>query len=161
QPTADNRGTLLAFRLEHAISGKGMGIALPIIAQPGETTKAVLGEVERGWLLLFAMLILGLTTAGTGQPVLLSILFGVASACAYGLLADFSDVLFGFWGTSILVFVPFFLLLAWLLTRLASPVSANVLAIQLLVFGVAYPSVAGLDAGRQSLYFDLAALVFL
>src|SRR5205085_9451592 len=51
--TADNRGSILTFRLDHAISSKGMGIALPTVPQPGETTKAVLDEVERGWLLVY------------------------------------------------------------------------------------------------------------
>jgi hypothetical protein len=161
QPTPDNRGTILTFRLDHAISNKGMGVALPTVAQPGETTNAVLAEVERGWLLIFSMLVLGLALAGTGQAVLLSVLFGAASACAYGLLGDFSDVLFGFWGTAGLVLLPVFLLLTWLLTRFAPPASANLLALQLLLFGIVYPCVAGLDAQRQSLYFDLSALVFL
>jgi len=35
------------------------------------------------------------------------------------------------------------------------------LALQLLLFGIVYPCVAGLDAQRQSLYFDLSALAFL
>ncbi len=117
QPTPDNRGTILTFRLDHAISNKGMGVALPTVAQPGETTNAVLAEVERGWLLIFAMLVLGLALAGTGQAVLLSVLFGAACACAYGLLGDFSDVLFGFWATAALILLPVFLMLTWLLTR--------------------------------------------
>jgi hypothetical protein len=161
KPTPDNHGTILTFRLDHAISSKGMGIALPTVTQPGETTNTVLGEVERGWLLVFAMLVFGLTLAGTGQAVLLSVLFGAAGACAYGLLGDFSDLLFGFWGTAVLILLPGFVVLAWLLTKLAPPVSANLLALQLLLFGILYPCVAGLDVDRQSLYFNVAALLFL
>jgi len=140
-----------------------MGVALPTVAQPGETTNAVLAEVERGWLLIFSMIVLGLTLAGTGigQAVLLSVLFGAASACAYGLLGDFSDVLFGFWATAGFILLPVFLLLTWLLTRFAPPAAAKLLALQLLLFGIVYPCAAGLDAQRQSLYFDLSALVFL
>jgi hypothetical protein len=159
--TPDNRGSILTFRLDHAISSKGMGIALPTVTQPGETTKAVLDEVERGWLLLFATLILGLTLGRAGHGVLLSVLFGAAGACAYGLLGDFSDILFGFWGTAGFVLLPAFVLLAGLLLRLAPSVSARLLAIQWLLFGIVYPCIAGLDAERQSLYFDLSALVFL
>jgi hypothetical protein len=161
KPTPDNRGTVLSFHLDHAISNKGMGISLPTVTQPGETTNAVLAEVERGWLLIFAMLLFGLTSAGAGQAVLLSVLFGAAGACAYGLLGDFSDLLFGFWGTAGLILVPGFLLLAWLLRRSAPRAPANLLASQLLLFGLLYPCVAGLDSDRQSLYFNLAALVFL
>jgi hypothetical protein len=161
KPTPDNRGTILTFRLDHAISSKGMGIALPTVAQPGETTTAVLSEVERGWLLTFAMLVLGLTLSGATQAVLLSVFFATAAACAYGLLADFSDFLFGFWGTESIVLLPLFVLLAWLVTRLAPANSAKLLALQLLLFGIAYPCMAGLDSDRQPLYFDISALVFL
>ena len=161
KPTANRRGSILTFRLDHAISNKGMGIALPSVAQPGELTSAVLGEVERGWLLVFAMLVFGLTLAGARQAALLSILFGVATACGYGLLGDCSDFLFGFWGTAGLMLLPAFLLLAWLLTRCAPGVVGKVLAGQLLIFSIVYPCLAGLDAERQSLYFDLSAALYL
>src|SRR5205807_4624576 len=115
KPTPDNRGTILSFRLDHAISSKGMGISLPTVTQPGETTNAVLAEVERSWLLIFAMLVLGLSLAGAGQAVLLSVLFGATVACAYGLLGDFSDLLLGFWGTAGVILLPVFVLLGWLL----------------------------------------------
>lgn len=153
-------GCVLTYRLDHAISNKGMGISLPTLPQPGATTNAVLAEVERGWLLIFAMLVLGLTLAGADRAPLLSILFAAGSACAYGLLGDFSDLLFGFWGTAALILLPMFLLLAWLLLRVA-PTFGKGLAIQLLLFGILYPSVAGLDADRQTLYFNLCALIFL
>jgi hypothetical protein len=158
--TANNQGCVLTYRLDHAISSKGMGISLPTLPQPGATTNAVLDEVERGWLLIFAMLVLGLTLAGANHAPLLSILFAAASACAYGLLADFSDLLFGFWGTALLILLPIFVLLAWLLRRVA-PAFGKALALQLLLFGILYPSVAGLDADRQTLYFNLCALTFL
>jgi hypothetical protein len=161
QPTTDKRGTVLRFRLDHAISNKGMGIALPTVSQPGETTNAVLGEIERGWLLTFAMLVLGLTLAATSHAVMASVLFGAIAACAYGLVGDFSDLLFGFWGTAGLVFVPSFAVLAWLLMRVAPRASGRILGSQLLLFGIVYPWVAGLDADRQGLYFDLAAIIFL
>lgn len=161
KPTSDSRGTILTFRLDHAISGKGMGIALPTVAQPGELTTAVLGEVERGWLLIFAMLILSLTLAGVSHAVLLSVLFGATAACAYGLLGDCSDFLLGFWGTAGLVLVPAFVLLAWLLRRVEPRPEANAMALQFLLFGLVYPLCAGLDSERQTLYFNISALVFL
>jgi hypothetical protein len=161
KPTDDNRGTVLTFRLDHAISSKGMGIALPTVSQPGETTSAVLGEVERGWLLLFATLLLGLTLGQAYYSVLLTVLFGAAGACVYGLLGDFSDVLFGFWGAACCILVPAFVLLAWLVIRFSPRSSARLLAFQCLLFGLLYPCMAGLDSDRQSLYFNLAALSFL
>jgi hypothetical protein len=161
KPTKDNQGSVLTYRLDHAISNKGMGISLPSLPQPGATTSAVLAEVERGWLLIFGMLVLGLTLAGATHAVLLSVLFGAATACAYGLLGDFSDLLFGFAGTAALVFLPMFFILAWLLKRVAPLTAGKLLALQLLLFGILYPSLAGLDNERQALYFNLAAVVFL
>jgi hypothetical protein len=51
--------------------------------------------------------------------------------------------------------------LAWLLTKLAPRPFSNLLAFQLLLFGIVYPAVAGLDSDRQTLYFNLGALIFL
>jgi hypothetical protein len=161
KPSSDNQGSILTYRLDHAISDKGMGIALPALPQPGADTSAVLAEVERGWLLIFAMLVLGLTLVESKYAVLLSILFAAATACSFGLLADCSDLLFGFWPTAGLVLLPMLVFLAWLLTRLAPRPFANLLAFQLLLFGIVYPAIAGLDSDRQTLYFNLSALVFL
>ncbi len=188
KPTADNQGSILLYRLDHAISTKGMGISLPTLPQPGATTSAVLAEVERGWLLIFAMLVFGLTLAVVydrrpipqadrrasqdaeviGCPcgrrvaigALLSVLFAAATACIYGLMGDFSDFLFGFWGTAAFILLPMFVFLAWLLARTA-PASGRLLALQLLLFGILYPSVAGFDTERQTLYFNLCGLAFL
>ena len=161
QPTTNRRGTILTFRLDHAISNKGMGISLPTVKQPGETTNAVLGEVEPAWLLIFAMLVLGLTLAGVEHAILASVFFATAAACGYGLLGDCSDILFGFWGTAAVVLVPGFLVLGWLLTHVAPQPPARVLALQFLLFGIVYPCAAGLDSDRQSLYLNIAVLVFL
>jgi hypothetical protein len=51
--------------------------------------------------------------------------------------------------------------LAWHLTKLAPRPFSNLLALQLLLFGIVYPAVAGLDSDRQTLYFNLGALIFL
>jgi hypothetical protein len=161
KPTADNQGSILTYRLDHAISNKGMGIALPALPQPGAETSAVLAEVERGWLLIFAMLVLGLTLAESKHTLLFSILLAAATACSFGLLADCSDLLFGFWPTAALVLLPMLVFLAWLLTKLTPRPFSNPLAFQLLLFGIIYPAVAGFNPDRQTLYFNLSALVFL
>ena len=160
KPAADGPGSVLTYRLDHALTDKGMGIALPQLPQPGETTKAVLGETERAWLLIFAMFVLALTLAPVRQAVPLAILFGTATAFGYGLLADFSDLLFGFWGSAAVILLPLFLLLAWLLKRTVDGIG-NSLAALLLLFGLVYPSLAGLDWDRQSLYLNLCGLVLL
>jgi len=160
KPGRNGQGTVLTYRLDHALTDKGMGIALPQLPQPGETTRAVLYETERAWLLLFALLALSLTLAAVPHAVPLTILFSTAAAFGYGLLADFSDLLFGFWGTAVLILLPLFLLLAWLLMRVAGH-TGRWLAAQLLLFGIVFPCVAGLDSSRQTLYLDLCGSVFL
>ena len=159
--TTDNQGSILSYRLDHAISSQGMGIALPSLPQPGATTNAVLGEVERAWLLSFAMIVLTLSLLLVRHYVLIAILFGAATAFAYGLLGDFSDLLFGFWGTAGLILIPFLAGLAKLLTRVASGAATKLLAGQFLTVAIVYPCAAGLDPDRQALYLNLCAVGFL
>ena len=160
KPGRNGQGTVLTYRLDHALTDKGMGISLPQLPQPGETTRAVLSETERAWLLLFALLALSLTLAAVPHAVPLTILFSTAVAFGYGLLADFSDLLFGFWGTATLILVPLFLVLAWLLRRAARDIG-QWLAAQLLLLGIVFPCLAGLDSSRQILYLNLCGLIFL
>jgi hypothetical protein len=158
--TKDGQGSILTYRLDHALTDKGMGISLPELPQPGATTSAILDQTSDAWLLVFAVLTLSLTLAGARHTVLLAILFSTATAFGYGLLADFSDLLFGFWGTAVLILVPFFALLALLVAR-AAPQNGKWIAAQFLLFGLVFPCVAGLDDARQSLYLNLCALEFL
>jgi len=161
KPTTDGQGCLLTYRLDHAISNKGMGISLPSLPQPGETTNAVLGEIERSWLLIFALLVLGLTLASVRHAVLLGLLFGAATALAYGMLGDFSDLLFGFWGTAASVLVPVFGLLAWLLRRTVEGRVGKLVSGQFLIYGLLLPCAAGLDGDRQLLYLNVCGAGFL
>jgi hypothetical protein len=161
QPTVGAQGSILRFRLDHAISNQGMGIALPSLTQPGEITSAVLGETERAWLLNFAMLALTLTLIQIKHAPLITILFSLATALAYGLMGDFSDLLFGFIGTAGLILIPFLLVLARMLARLTTGGAIKALAGQFLVVGILYPFLAGLDSDRQTLYLNLCAVGFL
>jgi hypothetical protein len=161
KPTADGLGSVLTYRLDHAISSKGMGISLPTLPQPGATTSAVLGESEQGWLLIFALLVIGLTLAGASHAVPVSLLFGAAVALGYGLLGDFSDLLLGFWGTAALILLPLLLLLSWLLRKAVPGIVGRLMAIQLLCYGILLPCLAGLDYQRESLYQNICAMLFL
>ena len=106
------------------------------------------------------MLALSLTLAGVPHAAPLTILFSTAVAFGYGLLADFSDLLFGFWGTAALILLPLFLALAWLLRSAARDIG-QWLAAQLLLLGIVFPCLAGLDSSRAMLYLDLCGLLFL
>jgi hypothetical protein len=159
--TPDRAGSILTYRLDHALSNKGMGIALPALPQPGAATNAVLAETDRAWLLLFAMLLLTLTLLATEHALILAILFGATIAFAYGLLADFSDLLFGFWGTAAAVLCPIFLILVSIVLRKTHESVSRRIAFQIILFGLVYPCAAGLDPDRQSLYLNVCSLVFL
>jgi hypothetical protein len=159
--TADGRGAILNYRLDHALSSKGMGISLPTLPQPGAVTSAVLNEAERAWMLMFALVLLAMTLANCSQAIVIAVLYGTAVAFAYGLLGDLSDLLFGFWGTALLVLVPLFLSGLWLLRGVAPRCGGKFLLAQLLLFGLGYPVAAGLDPNRQTLYFNLCAMIFL
>jgi hypothetical protein len=159
--TPNGLGSVLTFRLDHAITSQGMGVALPSLPQPGAVTNAVLGETERAWLSVFALLALTLTLAQVRHAVILTILFGAATALAYGLLGDFSDLLFGFVGTAILVLIPSLLLLAKLLTRTTGGIAGRGLALLFLAVAMFYPCAAGSDPDRQTLYLNLWGVAFL
>ena len=161
ESTNFDAGSVLTFRLDHALSNKGMGISLPQLPQPGATTNAVLGEAETAWLLVFAMLTLSLTLASVRFAPVFAILFGTATAFGYGLVGDFSDLLFGFWGTAAVILLPMFLVLTFLVRKLMRDGDGKWVAFQLLLFGIAYPCLAGLDSARQTLYLNLCCVVFL
>jgi len=81
---------------------------------------------------------------------LIGILFGTATAFAYGLLGDFSDLLFGFLGTAVFILIPLLLVLAKLLTRVTGGAAIKALALQFLIIGILYPCAAGwTPAGKR------------
>jgi hypothetical protein len=151
----------LIYRLGNAVSSKGMGIALARPEQPGTTMNAVLSESSTAWTLVFAGIVSGLTLAGVRRAVLLSVFIGAAAAFSYGLLGNFHDIAFGFWGSALVVLVPVFALLAWPVMRAVGGSVGKLLAGELVAFGVLYPALAGLDTDRQPLYLNLCAVFLL
>lgn len=161
EPTADGRGSVLTFALDRAISNKGMGVAMPRLEQPGETTGAVLAQSANGWLLLVAAVVLSLTLAGLRHPVLVSLIVAVATAFGYGLMAGLSDTVLGFWGTFALVWIPLYGLMNWLIVTAHPTSEGRWLTVQVIAYGIVFPCVAGMDPDRQPLYLNLAAAAFL
>ncbi|HEV8322604.1 MAG TPA: hypothetical protein VG389_13390 [Myxococcota bacterium] len=159
--TPDGRGSVLTYKLDRAISNKGMGVSLPAPGQPGETTSAVLGYTVTGWGLVFAALLFGLTSARVRHAPLVALFAGALVALGYGLLADFSDLLFGFWLSAVAVLVPLFAAIGVLVTRAVPGAEGRVLGAALVLFGLLYPCVAGLDPDRDVLYLNLSGLAFL
>jgi hypothetical protein len=154
-------GCVLTYRLDRALSNKGMGIEIPKLTQPGELAGAVLDEARKGWVLLLAALLLGGTLAGFKHTALLAVFVGAAVAFAYGLLGDFCDTPLGFWGTGAVVVLPIIVLLVVALLRMVPGAEGNALVLELVAFGLWYPCLAGLDDKRRLLYLNLSAVLFL
>jgi hypothetical protein len=159
--TPTGNGSVLAYRLDRAICNKGMGIQLPVLSQPGETTSAVLAEAEKGWVLLFAGALLAFTVAGGNAGALRGVFVGCAMALGYGLLGDLSDTWLGFWGGAVVVLAPMLMVLGWLTLRWLPGLPGKLVVAQLALFGALYPLVAGLDGDRRALYLNICAVVFL
>lgn len=121
----------------------------------------MLGEVRKGWVLLFAALLPGGMLTAPRRAPLLAVLISAAVSFAYALLGDLSDTPLGFWGTTLAVMVPVMLWLAFLLTRTLPAGTAGLLVVQLIAFGLLYPWLAGLDDERALLYLNLSCLLFL
>jgi hypothetical protein len=157
----DGDGSVLIYRLDRAISTKGMGVALPKPEQPGAAAAAILGEVEIGWVLLFAAALLGLTLGESRWPALAAVLLSAGVAMAYGLVSNLFDSPIGFWGAAAVVLMPCFAGVAWLAIRWLRGIEGKLLAGLLVLVGLVYPLVAGLDVERDALYLDLAGLLLL
>jgi hypothetical protein len=161
-PTADGKGCTLTYRLNHALSNKGMGIAMPTQRQPGATADAVLAQTEKAWVLLFAAMLLGLTLGhDPSRAALGSVLIGSTAALGYAFIGDLSDTFIGFWGAYLVVLLPLLALIGWLLTRTVTGSAGRLLAAELLLFGLAFPCAAGFDEVRETLYLNLAAYLLL
>jgi hypothetical protein len=137
--TPDGRGSILTWRLDKAITGAGMGVALVQPEQPGEKVLRVLASSPYALTMLGA--ILALTLLILGMPVNLLDLALVAGAyCVeYLVMAGVSDFFFGFWG-SLALGAGVTLLLAFLLFRKLPSRLAKVLLFGLIAFfTIVYP----------------------
>jgi hypothetical protein len=159
--TPDGQGTVASYQLDHAIVSKGMGVALPRVEQPGEREVAVLGQICKGWVLMFATAVLMLIVGGARAGELSAVLIGAAVACAYGLVGNLYDTVLGFWPGAALVLVPLFVLLGLWVRRALAGRGGMLLALALPYFGAVYPLLAAMDEAHELLYMNLSATVFL
>jgi hypothetical protein len=95
--TADGQGSVLVWKLDRALTTRGMGIALPQPEQPGEDIARVLHIAGQGGMLLLVTLVITGIALGRGFNVLqLALVAGVYTG-EFMLLAAVSDWVPTFW----------------------------------------------------------------
>ena len=102
QPTDDDRGSILTWNFDRAITVAGMGVALLQPEQPGADVLRVLWSSPYALTLLATMLALTFIIWGRPVQFLDLALVGAVYCVQFLLMASISDFLFGFLG-SILV----------------------------------------------------------
>lgn len=139
QPTQDGRGSILTWKLDHAITVAGMGVALLAPEQPGADVLRVLVVSPYALTLLGAMLALTMLIWGSGVRFLDLALLSAVYSMQFLLMAAISDYFFGFWGSLILGALLTLILSCFLFRRLPSPAMRNSVYGLILFFTLIYP----------------------
>ncbi|MFQ6133359.1 MAG: hypothetical protein ACE5R4_15055 [Armatimonadota bacterium] len=95
---AEGEGSVLTWSLDHAITTRGMGVALPDAPQPGNQVARVLQYAWRGGMLLLVGLVVSVLGAGLRLGLLRLAIVGGACCAQFMLLAALSDFRPGFVG---------------------------------------------------------------
>ena len=153
-PTSDGLGSMLTWKLDHALTTAGMGVALPQPDQPGAQVTSVIDNATQSFTLLLLLLALTfLIVGGALRPIDVALLAGIYSV-QFLLMAGISDMLSGFW-TTFGISVGLELLLAVILFwRYPSPL-IRVLTLTLIVFfATIYPLIGLVNDASQANAFD-------
>lgn len=143
KPTPDGRGSILTWKLDHAITVAGMGVALLPPEQPGAQVLRVLVISPYALTLLGAMLALTMLLWGQKIRFLdLALLSGVYSI-QFLIMAALSDYFFGFWG-SMIVGALLTLFLSFLLFRSLPSRALRISIYGLVVFFTVFYPLSGL-----------------
>jgi hypothetical protein len=154
QPTGDGLGSVLTWKLDHALTTAGMGVALPQPDQPGAQVTSILDYATQSFTLLLLLLALTfLIVGGTLRAIDVALLAGIYAA-QFFLMAGISDAVSGFWGTfgiSVGLEVLLAVILFW---RYPSPL-VRILTLGLTVFfGAIYPLIGLVNDAAQANSFD-------
>ncbi len=159
--TADGKGSLALYTLDHAIVGKGMGIGLPRPVQPGAAEARVLREAQKGWGWMFAAAVLALTLGGARMAPVVAVISAAAVAIGYSLLGSLYETPLGFWVAAAVVLIPIFAALAWATRQALPPGEGRGLGTLMFIFAGIAPFAAALDDNRKLLYWSICAVLFL
>lgn len=102
RPTDDQKGSILTWKFDRAVTVAGLGVALPAPEQPGAQVLRVLWNSPYALTLLVTMVSLTLLIRGESVRFLdLALLSGVYCV-QFLIMAAVSDFVFGFWGSLVL-----------------------------------------------------------
>jgi hypothetical protein len=139
KPTNDGAGSILTWKLDHAITVAGMGVSLPQPEQPGAQVLRVLVISPYALTLLGAMLALTMLIWGEKLRFVDLSLLSAAYSTLFLVMAGVSDYFFGFWG-SLLIGAALVLLLTYFLFRKLPSRSLKALIFSLVAFfTIVYP----------------------
>jgi len=154
--TPDGKGSILTWRLDHAITVAGMGVSLLQPEQPGAQVLRVLVISPYALTLLGAMLALTMLIWGQKVRFLDLALLSAVYSVQFLVMAALSDYFFGFWG-SLAVGGLLTLFLSFLLFRSlpTAPLRWSVYAL-IVFFTIIYP-LSGLltDLSQQNAFNTL------
>lgn len=154
--TPDGKGSILTWKLDHAITVAGMGVALLPPQQPGAQVLRVLVISPYALTLLGAMLALTMLIWGQKVRFLDLALLSAVYSVQFLVMAALSDYFFGFWG-SLAVGSLLTLFLSYLLFRSlpTAPLRLSVYAL-IIFFTLIYP-LSGLltDLAQQNAFNTL------
>ncbi|HEY3378980.1 MAG TPA: hypothetical protein VGL77_15955 [Armatimonadota bacterium] len=157
-PANQGRGSLLTWKLDRALTTRGMGVALPNPAQPGELVARVLRSAWRGGMLLVVTLVLTAIVLGLGFSVLRTALIAGIYVGEFMALAALTDVFPAFW-------------LPWALTALVAIIlsalvlggrkASGLLLALVVIFMALYPLLALPEDISPSLLLGMDVLIII
>ncbi|MBN1440273.1 MAG: hypothetical protein JW929_12770 [Anaerolineales bacterium] len=139
RPTEDGNGSVLTWRLNHAITNAGMGVSLIRPEQPGEKVLRLLVNSPIAITILGSLLALMIVLLGAVPNLMDLVLVSAVYCVEYLMMAGISDSFLGFWGAlGVGAALTFFL--AFLLFRRSSSRLRKTLVLVLVAFfALAYP----------------------
>jgi hypothetical protein len=152
--TDDQRGSILTWRFDRAITVAGMGVALPAPEQPGAQVLRVLWNSPYALTLLVTMV--SLTLLIRGEPVRfldMALLSGVYCV-QFLVMAAVSDSVFGFWGSLALGACLTGLLAFFLFRRLHSRLLRVLIYVLVGFFTLVYPLAGLLEQAAHRATFE-------
>ena len=154
KPTSDQRGSILTWRLDRAITVAGMGVALAQPEQPGAQVVRVLSNSPYALTLLIAMLALTLLIRREPVQFIELALLAAVYCVQFLVMAAVSDWFFGFWGSLILGALLTGTLTFLLFRRHPSRLLRTLIYLLVAFFTILYPLAGLLDQVALRNAFD-------